>query len=110
MSQYSRGDVVFVHYPYRDFDGTLKTKPRPAVILDVSGNDHYVIKCTTKNRSDKLKGVWVLSSSPEGVEMGFRENTFINLTETITLKGFAIIRKIGDCPILNQLEDLLDDV
>ena len=108
MAKYSKGDVVFVHYPFWE-NGELKSKPRPAIIMEVAGSEHFIIKCTSKNKSDKFKGVWILSSSPEGIKMGFKVNTFINLSETITLKGFAIIRKIGDCPILEKLEDMLDE-
>lgn len=105
--RYSIGDVVLVHYPYIDKNGHRCTKVRPAVVLDLDGDDHYIVQCTSKNRSDKLLGIWVLKESPEGIKMRISENTFINATETITLKPCFFIRKIGDCPFIDRLKDMI---
>jgi hypothetical protein len=107
MSRYTRGDVVLVWYPWEE-DGVIKVKKRPGVVLEeCADRESLIIKCTHKNRSEKLLGIWVLADSDEGKEMGILENTFINLTEQLQLKNYEVVRIIGYCPFIDKIDEML---
>lgn len=106
MSSYKRGDVVMVHFPFAE--NPRISKPRPAIILEDEDDPKFIlIQCTSTNRSDKLLGIWVISSSKEGKIMGLPLDTFINLDHIIELPKWSIIRKIGDCPFMELIDEKL---
>jgi len=107
MSPYKRGDVVMLHFPFKE-DPT-KTKFRPAVVLEDEDDPIFaLIQCTSTNRSDKLKGLWVIKDSPEGRIMGILKDTFINVSNVVRLNRYAIYRKIGVCPLMDEIDELLN--
>ncbi len=111
MARYQRGDVLLVHYVFEDRStGELVNKPRPVVVFEESShNERLVIQCTKKNRSDKLPGIWVLKDSPEGKKMGIKMDTFINVTEMIEIAFDDVIERLGSCPFMERIDDLVDN-
>ena len=110
MARYDRGDVVLVYFPYRDENNNLVVKVRPAVILSLEGDqERIIIQVTSKNRSDKLRGLWVVKDSTDGREMGLRTDSFINITYQITITLRDIIRKIGYCPLIDKIDEMLEE-
>lgn len=107
MSRYKKGDVVLVYFPYQDENGDMQVKKRPAVVLENLDDDNILIQCTSKNRSDKLPGIWVLKDSKEGRKMGILSDSFINVTNQISLKTIHIVRLIGYCPFMEKIDELL---
>jgi mRNA interferase MazF len=60
MSNYSRGEVVLIRYPFSDLSGS---KIRPAVIVNAphTSKDVFILPLTSKTRS-LLPGEFVLSN------------------------------------------------
>ena len=106
MPKFHRGDVVIVQFPFKDGIGS---KIRPAVIIREEYTDEYLIcQITKNNRSDKLRGFWILQDSDDGRKMGIREDSFVNADNTICLKAFMFNGKIGYFPYIEELEELID--
>jgi len=107
MSRFRRGDVVLVYYPWEE-NGVRQIKKRPGIVLEeCADRKSLIIKCTHVNRSDKLLGIWVLCNSPEGKQMGFLTDTFINLTESLELSEQFIEKIIGTCPLMDKIDEIL---
>lgn len=105
MGRYSEGDVVLVHFPYIDNEGINQCKVRPGVVTEQSDHNEYLmVQITSKNRSKTNRGIWVLKDSPEGNMMGILTDSFINLEQSIELKVRDIVRKIGNCPFLDEIQ------
>ena len=106
MSRYKTGDVVWADYAFFDtIKGRMDFKPRPFIVIDVEDNsDNVVVICSTKtHQSVKYKGIIVLEKSVEGQQMGIVEDTFIYLDRTIILTNKEIRRRIGTCPIIDEI-------
>lgn len=104
MSNYARGNVVLVHFPYKE-GGT--TKLRPAVVIEGFPDESYICQITSKNRSDQFKGFWIEKDSSEGVLMGIKTDSFINVETTTTIKNIMIETVIGNCPFIDEIDDLI---
>ncbi|MGJ1196270.1 type II toxin-antitoxin system PemK/MazF family toxin [Sphingobacterium spiritivorum] len=99
---YNIGDVVLVHFPYKE--DPQKTKPRPAVIINKNSIPIFVlVQITSTNRSDKLKGKWIPKDSAYGKSMGLLCDSFVNYENIVKLNSMYIIRKIGDCPFTDEI-------
>ncbi len=106
---YDRGDVVLVHFPWENRDGDIEMKVRPGVVLRSEGDqERLIIQITSKNRSDKLPGKWILKASEVGIQMGILTDSFINYTVQRELHTRDIIRKIGYCKIIDEIEEEVD--
>lgn len=102
--RYKEGDVVIVPFTWRDEQGDIKFKMRPAVVYRIeSETEHLMIKCTHVNRSAKYPGKWVLQNSAQGKQMGIRENTFIHYSDTLKIAESAVKRLIGTCPFIEDI-------
>ncbi len=111
MPRYDKGDVVLVHFPWIDAKGDSQAKSRPGVVLSVEADQvRLIIQITSKNRSNKLPGKWVLAKSHLGIQMGIRLDSFINYTEQAQLQIRDIKRKIGYCSIIEQIEDEIENL
>lgn len=96
-----------VFFPFAEDPDTVKG--RPAIVLEDEDDPKFIlIQCTSTNRSDKLNGIWVISSSKEGRIMGIPKDTFINLAHIISLPKWSIIRKIGTCPFMDLIDEKLE--
>jgi hypothetical protein len=70
--------------------------------------DNIVVICSTKTHKIlKYKGRIVLEDSDENKDMGFLEDTFIYLDKTVVLTNKEVLRRIGRCPIIDELLDIL---
>jgi hypothetical protein len=104
--RYKEGDVVLVPYPWKDENGEIQTKNRPAVVYRIeSESSQLMIKCTHINRSGQFPGKWVLQKSEQGRKMGINEDTFIHYTDTLIIPERFVIKLIGYCPFI---EDIID--
>lgn len=110
MPRYNIGDVVLVQWAWKE-DGEIKVIPRPAVVLQVEADQEWlVIKLTSTNRSDNYRGKWILMDSDNGKKMGLREDSFIHYKEQRQYHLRFIIRKIGYCPIIEDIQNELDEL
>jgi len=98
---YEEGDVVLVHYPFRE-DPT-KTKLRPAVVADASETPLLVLVTGTDRRA-KAPGRWIPCRSAAGVMMGLRKDSFLNYGNHVRLDCRFIERKIGECPYTREIK------
>lgn len=104
---YRPGDVVLVPFPYTDQTGKEVVKKRPAVVYSVEGIDeNIVLKITSKNKSHIEPGIWVMKDSKEGKQMGLLQDSYICAKTELLLKHSYILRKIGRCPFMEDLDDL----
>lgn len=104
---YREGDVVLCKFPYRE--DPLKFSNRPALVMSVEGNTYNLAQITCTDRSNKLVGVWLSKTSNEAMQMRLKEDSFINLSNILPVKEFAIMRLLGACPIMDKLKDLCDE-
>lgn len=102
-SGYNIGDVVLVHYPYKE-DPSI-TKLRPAVIVDITETPILLfVQITSTNRSDTNDGRWIVSTSNAGKMMGLRKDSFLNYGNFLKLDFQFIYRKIGTCPYIDEIK------
>lgn len=103
---YKEGDVVIVPYTWKDEEGNIHFKNRPAVIYRVeSESEHLMIKCTHVNRSSNHPGKWVLQNSDQGRLMGIKEDTFIHYSDSLIIAERSVRRLIGTCPFIQEIID-----
>ncbi len=111
MAVYDRGDVVLVHFPWTNEDGIIESKVRPGLILRVEGpQERLIIQITSKNRSDHFPGKWILKDSDIGREMGLLTDSFIHYTQQAELHFRDIVRKIGFCRLIDEIEEYLENL
>ena len=89
MSNYSRGEVVLVRYPFSDLSGS---KIRPAVIVNAphTSKDVFILPLTSKTKS-LLMGEFVLkdwSQAGLNVETAAKRGIY-------TVHQNLIVRKVG---------------
>lgn len=111
MSRYRTGDVVLAYLAFTDAEtGYITSKIRPFVVIDIEDETgNIVVICSTKtHKSLKFKGRVVLKDSEENKEMKFLEDTFIYLDKTVTLTNKEILKRIGICPIIDELISILE--
>jgi len=111
MSRYKRGDVILADYAFfNTVKGRLDFKPRPFVVIDVEDEtDNVVVICSTKtHQSVNYKGIIVLEKSEAGRQMNLAEDTFIYLDRTVILTNKEIRRRIGTCPIIEEIIEKLN--
>jgi len=102
---YQPGDVVLCKFPYQD--NPTKYKSRPALVLsDLSDGDYLLAQITSTDRRGELTGLWVLKDSKEGVQMGIRNDSFINLSNVARVRQYVINRLIGSFPDMDAIEDM----
>lgn len=107
---YDKGDVILVPFPYINESGNKIVKVRPALILNkVNNDDLAILYITSKNRSDSLKGKWILKDSDIGIKMGLKVDSFIQVMRSVLIKNNDIIRLIGNCPIMEELNKLRNE-
>lgn len=102
--RYKEGDVVLVPFTWKDDEGLIHYKNRPAVVYSIESEiEHLMIKCTHVNRSGQYPGKWVLKNSDQGRQMGIDEDTFIHYTDTLIIDEKAVRRLIGTCPFMEEI-------
>ena len=102
--RFKEGDVVLVPYTWKDEEGLIQFKIRPAVVYRIeSDTEQLMIKCTHVNRSAQFPGKWILKNSKQGQEMGIKEDTFIHYTDTLTIKENYVKRLIGRCSFMDEI-------
>ena len=106
MSNYRRGDVVTVLFPFSD---GLGAKRRPAVIVREDPPGVFLICQITTNlgRASKSKGCIVKKASEEGARMGIDSDSFINAEISICVEAFAFYEKIGTYSGIQTIEALM---
>ncbi len=107
MPRYRRGDVLVAHVPVRD--GSLKARP----VLVVQNNalktgvpQQMVAYITSVPRSGKSR-VAVSMASKAGKQMGLLFDSVILADVLTTLPQEKIKKKIGSCPLMEQVDDAL---
>ncbi len=115
-SQYHKGDVVLVSFPYTTDEGQTQTKRRPAVIISNDANntrlDDVLLVPLTSNTKRAVKEptqVIVSMSSPEGQQGGLRLDSVIDCTVIATIPKTLLVSKIGSFPqeIMEKIDQCL---
>ena len=76
------------------------------VLSDLSNGIFKLAQITSTDRRDKLIGLWITKNSSEGKQMGLLTDSFINLSNTVNVKKFVIVKYIGSCPLMDEIEAL----
>lgn len=104
-SQFRKGDVVLVSFPYTTDEGQTQNKRRPAVIVSNDYNndrlqDVLVVPLTsnTSRLETDTRRVIVSMNSPEGQEAGLRLDSVIDCTIIATIPKTLLVSKIGRFP------------
>jgi len=104
-TQYRKGDVVLVSFPYTTDDGSTQTKRRPAILISNDYNnarlDDVLLVPLTSNTSRAAREptqVEVLMNSPEGQSGGLRLDSVIDCTVIATIPKTLLVNKIGTFP------------
>lgn len=106
MDKYEKGDVVLCYFPLKyQNQEKYQLKLRPALVVSVyyGEEDFITVQLTTKNRSGKTLGKWIPKDSDIGRAMGLLKDSFINARYTARVKRAHIVRKIGFCPIIDEI-------
>lgn len=106
MVKVFRGDVILAWWP----DGKGGLKKRPLVVFRDApkDSDSIVVYCTTQNDGDEANTILVKVDSPEGIEMGLEEDTYIRPFNIGPIKAKAMIRKTGRCPKMQEIQLIAD--
>ncbi|BDS12745.1 hypothetical protein [Aureispira anguillae] len=105
MPKYEPGDVVFASFPFED---SRATKGRPVVIIEVFPDASFTCMITGTDKRGTHKGIWVEKDSEAGQQMSLLKDSFINAERTVEIKNYMIHGIIGYCPLMDELEDLVD--
>jgi len=115
-TQYRKGDVVLVSFPYTTDDGQTQTKRRPAVIISNDYNnarlDDVLLVPLTSNTSRSTKEptqVVITMTSPEGQQGGLRLDSVIDCTVIATIPKTLLVSKIGSFPqeVMERIDQCL---
>jgi mRNA-degrading endonuclease toxin of MazEF toxin-antitoxin module len=104
MPKYKRGDVVLAAFFYQE---SRETKRRPVVILEAYNDFSYTCMITGTDGRTNKKGLWVTKDSKEGIEMNLEKDSFISAERTQELNNIMLIKYMGYCPLIDELEELL---
>lgn len=112
-TQYHKGDVVLVSFPYTTDDGQTQTKRRPALIISNNHNntrldDVLLVPLTsnTKRATHEQTQVIVRMNTPEGKSAGLRLDSVIDCTVIATIPKTLLVNKIGSFPL--EVMELVD--
>lgn len=113
MSKYKVGDVVRAPISYfDDKKGYYTSQYRRWVIVKIEGegdDENITVSCTGQiHQSNKYKGIIIKRDSVEGKKMNLDIDTFIYCNKTITFLDKEILRKSGECPLIEQILKLLE--
>jgi mRNA-degrading endonuclease toxin of MazEF toxin-antitoxin module len=115
-TQYRKGDVVLVSFPYTTDEGQTQTKRRPAVIISNDYNNARLddvllvplTSNTTRARREQTQ-VEVAMNSPEGQLGGLRLDSVIDCTVIATIPKTLLVNKIGEFPqeVMERIDQCL---
>lgn len=115
-TQYRKGDVVLVSFPYTTDEGTTQTKRRPAVIISNDYNNARLddvllvplTSNTTRARREQTQ-VEVAMESEEGKMGGLRLDSVIDCTVIATIPKTLLVNKIGEFPqeVMERIDQCL---
>jgi mRNA interferase MazF len=107
---YSRGDVVLVFYP----DSDLRTaKRRPALVIQrdylQSGLPQVILAMISSNlaRAGHKSRISVAHSSPEGQQMGLRNDSVVMTDNLATVLETEIDRRLGNVSDMSAVDAAL---
>jgi mRNA interferase MazF len=105
---YRRGDVVLTWFPHSDLE-TFKKRPAVLVQSDAMLRDLPQRTCLMISRTPRAGAyrVRVRKDSPEGAAMGILADFTIHADHIQTLDDKLIIKKIGRCTCMEQVDDAL---
>jgi mRNA interferase MazF len=115
-TQYRKGDVVLVSFPYTTDEGTTQTKRRPAVIISNDYNnarldDVLLVPLTsnTKRARREQTQLEVAMESEEGKMGGLRLDSVIDCTVIATIPKTLLVNKIGEFPqeVMERIDQCL---
>jgi mRNA interferase MazF len=115
-TQYRKGDVVLVSFPYTTDEGQTQTKRRPAVIISNDYNNARLddvllvplTSNTTRARREQTQ-VEVAMNTPEGQQGGLRLDSVIDCTVIATIPKTLLVNKIGEFPqeVMERIDQCL---
>lgn len=112
MAKYKAGDVILIEFRFAQ-DPAL-SKRRPAVILahlsDEPDITYQICAITSKNHTDRFKGIWVKCETVKGRQMGISTDSFIQIESLDVVKEVDIQKVLGECPFMEELLALLDSL
>jgi mRNA interferase MazF len=109
MTSFNRGDVILVRFPNSDF---RTYKKRPALIvqsdsLQTGLPQKIVVPITSNlNRTGKTR-IRIERDSPIGQQMGLVVDSVIVVDNLATVLEREIDKKIGNCPLMIEINNAL---
>jgi len=106
MIKLFRGDVILAWGP--DGKGGLKKRPLVVFADTPKNSDSIVVYCTTQNDGDENNTIFVKADSKDGENMGIDDDTYIRPFQIGPINAKAIIKKIGRCALMSEIQRLHD--
>jgi mRNA interferase MazF len=107
----SRGDVVLVDYPFSDRTGS---KVRPALVVQADALNHQItdtILAAISRSTHRASAtqLFIDMSTPEGAQIGLRQNSMVQCENLLTYDQRLVITKIGQisAPLMQRLNECL---
>ena len=104
-TNYKRGDVILVPFPFTDLSST---KQRPALVISSdafnSVRDDLLLAAVTSQIPATLAGDELLIPPHELAACGLPKPSIIKLTKLVTLHRMLVVKRLGSLPpaTLNQ--------
>ena len=109
MPNLARGDVVLVRFPNADL---VTYRRRPALVIQANDlrseyDDWIVAMITSRPRRRGATTVHVSAGSESGQRMGLPIDSLIILHRIATIPDIAVERKLGECPLMDDIDAAL---
>ena len=106
---YERGDVVLVSFPNADL---VTFKRRPALIVQdhlvSTGLSQFIFALISSNLSRRgPTRVRIDAATKPGRTMGLLTDSVVVTDNLATVSVSALIKTIGKCPVMDQIDDAL---
>lgn len=108
-SSYKRGDVVLVRFPQSDL---IHFKHRPALVVQDENvptgmDDRIIVQITSNTDRTGPSRIRVDKNTSEGSTMSLLSDSIIRADKIATVRHHAIDRTIGNCPIMDKVDNAL---
>jgi mRNA interferase MazF len=112
MTNYKRGDVILVKFPYSDL---VRYKKRPALVVqdetvETGLSQRVVVQITSNLERTGDTRVPVRKNSPDGQAMGILSDSVIVADHLATVLPREIDKVIGHCNCMPEVETALKRV
>lgn len=111
-SSYKRGDVVLVNFPQSDH---IHYNRRPALVVQDENvptglDDRIIVQITSNINRTGPSRIRVDKNTSEGSTMSLLSDSIIRADKIATVRHHAIDRTIGNCPIMDKVDNALKTI